>query len=798
MKLEKQDEDEFEMLLGEIPHATSIPPLHHQHHLHQHVHGHHGHGHGEHAHSRHGHGHSSGQTILCMYDDDPSCHGHVCASSPLSGTSLSSEGSSSSSLSSGPSPDDDGSPPPPFEYQMPARKTHYPEGFSNLAESELPGPLIGKNVGGSLMGELSLSDKLRTMHIGEKKQESITFHPYGFQFDDQPSVGLNHGNVMGNGPFEDCKNGFSNDLGAFGCAGLPNSALLDEERRLLMLGLQHQYHMGNLSGPHASPHRSSGLFSYPGQFADSMDFLWKQFKDPSDETMSNMQFRAEAGMNCYHRGIRMPHMVPSINRPSITDGFFQSQQNGTDFSGDWGRLNLLSSPHVALPKLPSGIGNPPLYHTLPMFSDRSRTSPNGWTPQSPSPMGGGHNFEAFTCEDSLIIQGKDFNFVINGRRNPLREHRRGPNNDTGRGHSSERNSEIDSRSHVVGVASVNPDKVCSPRMYCPSLLPPKYNSLMEVKGYIYYIAKDQHGCRFLQRKFDEGAPQDVQMIFNEIIDHVVELMMNPFGNYLMQKLLDVCTEEQKMQILLVVTGEPGELVRISLNTHGTRAVQKLIETLKTREQTSLVISALEPGFLDLIKDLNGNHVVQRCLQCLSNEDNEFIFYAAAKYCVDIATHRHGCCVLQRCIAHSTGEHRENLVAEISANGLLLAQDAFGNYVIQYILELKLPSATANLISQFEGNYVHLSTQKFSSNVVEKCLKFFGEESRSRIIHELLSTSRFEQLLQDPYANYVIQSALLVSKGPLHASLVEVIRPHAAVLRTSPYCKRIFSRSLLRK
>ena len=54
----------------------------------------------------------------------------------------------------------------------------------------------------------------------------------------------------------------------------------------------------------------------------------------------------------------------------------------------------------------------------------------------------------------------------------------------------------------------------------------------------------------------------------------------------------------------------------------TRVVQKLIETLKTKRQISLVVSALEPGFLALIKDLNGNHVVQHCLQCLSNEDNK--------------------------------------------------------------------------------------------------------------------------------------------------------------------------------
>ncbi|GMJ15201.1 hypothetical protein HRI_005189200 [Hibiscus trionum] len=321
-------------------------------------------------------------------------------------------------------------------------------------------------------------------------------------------------------------------------------------------------------------------------------------------------------------------------------------------------------------------------------------------------------------------------------------------------------------------------------------------SLVEFQGCIYYMAKDQKGCRFLQRIFDEGSCLDVQIIFNEVIANIVELMMDPFGNYLVQKLLDVCTEEQRLQIVLTVTKEPGQLVRISLNTYGTRVVQKLIETLKSRQQISLIKSALKPGILDLIKDLNGNHVLQRCLQCLGNEDNKIIFDAAAKFCVDIATHRHGCCVLQRCIAHSNGQHRDKLITQISRNGLFLAQDPFGNYVVQYIIELNVRSAVGNLLSQFKGHYVHLSMQKFSSHVVEKCLKHFAE-SRSQIIRELISVVHFEQLLQDPFANYVIQSALAVTKGPLHASLVEAVRPHT-ILRTSPYCKRIFSRNLLKK
>ncbi|KAJ6818665.1 putative pumilio-like protein 7, chloroplastic [Iris pallida] len=327
----------------------------------------------------------------------------------------------------------------------------------------------------------------------------------------------------------------------------------------------------------------------------------------------------------------------------------------------------------------------------------------------------------------------------------------------------------------------------------PVTPPPAAAAAARRERYMYLLAKDQNGCRFLQRKLVEGTRKEKEAIFFGIIDHVGELMANPFANYLVQKVLEVCTEEQRLRVVLELVRNRMELVGICLNNHGTRAVQRLIETLKTRQQIGLVVAALKPGFLDLTKDLNGNHVIQRCLLCLPNEDNKFIFDAAAKHCVEIATHQHGCCVMQRCIGSSTGEHRARLVGEISANGLHLAQDPFGNYVVQYTLDLKHPTATANFVSQFQGNYVNLSLQKFSSNVVEKCLKVFGDNHQANIVVELLSVPRLDQLLQDPYANYVIQCALATTKGgTLHSALLKAIKPHASVLLTSPYSKKIYN------
>ena len=63
--------------------------------------------------------------------------------------------------------------------------------------------------------------------------------------------------------------------------------------------------------------------------------------------------------------------------------------------------------------------------------------------------------------------------------------------------------------------------------------------------------------------------------------------LDPFGNYLCQKLFGYCGEEQKTRIARKVA--PG-LVAVSLNMHGTRSVQKLIDCLGMAEQVGIVRS----------------------------------------------------------------------------------------------------------------------------------------------------------------------------------------------------------------
>lgn len=316
----------------------------------------------------------------------------------------------------------------------------------------------------------------------------------------------------------------------------------------------------------------------------------------------------------------------------------------------------------------------------------------------------------------------------------------------------------------------------------------KFSSFSDVVGRAEELARDQHGCRFLQTKLEEGNVVYINSIFEECYEKFVDLMTDPFGNYLCQKLFEYCNDAQRLA--LVERCAPA-IPSVSVNMHGTRAVQRMVECLSGREQVQAICAALKPEAVSLMKDINGNHVIQRCLNRMDPMDNQFIYDAVANNCFELATHRHGCCVMQRCMDFASQMQKDQLAQQINANALPLVQNAFGNYVVQYVLEMNDMVYTEEIIRRLKGHLAELSMQKFSSNVVEKGLQLSSKETRRELIDELISDEEtMKRLLHDAYGNYVIQRALQIAEGLQLENICEAIRPHLHSLKQSPYGKRI--------
>jgi hypothetical protein len=123
----------------------------------------------------------------------------------------------------------------------------------------------------------------------------------------------------------------------------------------------------------------------------------------------------------------------------------------------------------------------------------------------------------------------------------------------------------------------------------------------------------------------------------------------------------------------------------------------------------------------------------------------------------------------------------------------LVTDPFGNYVVQYALDLGMDRVSQKIMQAFVGCFGSLSMNKFSSNVMEKCLSISRDQLRDTFIMELVEGERLPLLLQDQFANYVLQTALTISTPTQFQRMHDAIRPHLHLVRNTPYGKKIESK-----
>ncbi|KAG8683238.1 hypothetical protein FRC08_014401 [Ceratobasidium sp. 394] len=324
--------------------------------------------------------------------------------------------------------------------------------------------------------------------------------------------------------------------------------------------------------------------------------------------------------------------------------------------------------------------------------------------------------------------------------------------------------------------------------------------LEDLEGEILTLCKNQHGCRYLQKKLEEGVPTYRDIIFYETFSVFANLMIDPFGNYLCQKIFQYSTDEQRTAICKSIA---HDLVGISSNMHGTRALQTIIGLLPTRRQANpsscgaqvrSITTALGTHIAALIKDPRGNYVIQECLNRLTPEDNQRIHDAIVAHCIEIAAHPHGCCILQRCIEHGSNGQRIQLITEIIFHTLTLVRDPYGNYlrfqVVQYILSLDNNHIRETLFRQFVGNVCTLAVQKFSSNVIEQCIRVATGNSRELLVEEFVDCHCLEELLCDSFGNYCVQTALDYATPVQRMLLIKRIRPIFPLIQHTPWGKRI--------
>lgn len=316
------------------------------------------------------------------------------------------------------------------------------------------------------------------------------------------------------------------------------------------------------------------------------------------------------------------------------------------------------------------------------------------------------------------------------------------------------------------------------------------NESIEYLSYnIFPLAKDQAGCRFLQKKLDEDPKKASEAFYQAIIPFVLPLVKDAFGNYLIQKLCYFLSPEKIKKFLEIIA---PSILDVGSNSHGTRVIQHLINFLSTKELVDYFLKSIKPYVIPLLKELNGTHIINKFIsdhpEC-AEEINKII----VENCSLLATHRHGCCILQKLMDGPNKKLKYELINSLVENCFVLIIDQFGNYVIQSILTLNEKESSSAIAMKVCDNLPYYSKHRYSSNVIEKCFDFCDKKVRKILIEKICSPEIITDLILDEHGNYVIQKALFYSDSKEKEIILNNIVLLIPKIRNAPFGEKLINR-----
>jgi len=179
------------------------------------------------------------------------------------------------------------------------------------------------------------------------------------------------------------------------------------------------------------------------------------------------------------------------------------------------------------------------------------------------------------------------------------------------------------------------------------------------------------------------------------------------------------------------------------------------------EQQAELVSELETDIIKVVRDQNGNHVVQKIIELVPKQYIGFIMPAFRGLCNQLSSHTYACRVIQRMLEHGTEQEKEEIMVELHGAASLLVVDQYGNYVAQHVIQHGKPEDRSRMIRVVLEQLLTLSKHKFASNVVEKCIEYGSAEELRLIRHHLVDggpdgASALQYMMKDQYGNYVIR------------------------------------------
>ena len=282
------------------------------------------------------------------------------------------------------------------------------------------------------------------------------------------------------------------------------------------------------------------------------------------------------------------------------------------------------------------------------------------------------------------------------------------------------------------------------QQYMPPVEPMNYRRLLDRNvscNWKYIVDKiicsnDQQASIFLQQKLKVSSTELKYDLIESIIAQAYPLMINRFGNFLVQRCLEHGTPEQVSAIANVIRGKTLDL---SMDAFGCHVVQKAFDVVPETYKAAMVHELLRQ-IPQTVVHRYACHVWQKLFELRWSDSPPQIMKcvneALRGMWHEVALGETGSLVVQNIFENCLDEDKRPCIAEVLAHVDLVAHGQFGNWCIQHICEHGAPADKKRAVEHVLMHATEYSTDQFASKVVEKCLKVAGQDFLERYLEKV--------------------------------------------------------------
>jgi hypothetical protein len=214
----------------------------------------------------------------------------------------------------------------------------------------------------------------------------------------------------------------------------------------------------------------------------------------------------------------------------------------------------------------------------------------------------------------------------------------------------------------------------------------------------------------------------------------------------------------------------------------------------SQQDINLILNFTKGNALNLIKDINGNRIIQCIIQNIKNKEFLSPLYKEInENIVEILKTKSGCCVFSKILSNIIEEDLNIMIDTIFNKIDNLINDEFGNISLKRIIKLNNENYNNKIFEFIKDNLILLSCQKFSSNVIDACIDN-NTSLKGKIINKLIENeNNINILILDQFGNYIIQNALQNAEKNDFDIIINQIKENEKKIKQTSHGKIIFEK-----